>query len=342
MFARIVTLFVLSVAIVAGALAAGGRASLAQTSATAATAPLPSPKPADAEQSKEASQAEQKKLTQNEKTQSAKQLFGSVQLPSIGKAVSIGYYPRGCLAGGGEFPVNGSTWQVMRLSRNRNWGHPNLIHFLEKFAPAAARATGWNGILVGDLAQPRGGPSPSDHASHQTGLDVDIWFMPMPDHVLTREERDTVQAISLVSDDWKHLNTKTWTPQHVEFIKTAAQQPGVQRVLVNAVIKKELCRVEANKRHAWLAKWYKHHDHIHGRLKCPNNSPNCKAQEPVPGDDGCSSKELDRWLTDKVLHPSIGAPGKPAKPMMLSALPPACKTVLEAPANNTNLANDKH
>jgi penicillin-insensitive murein endopeptidase len=345
MFARIVTLFVLSVAIVAGALAASGRASLAQTSATAATAPLPPPKPADAEQSKEASQTEQKKLTQNEKTQSAKQLFGSVQLPSIGKAVSIGYYPRGCLAGGVEFPVNGSTWQVMRLSRNRNWGHPNLIHFLEKFAPLAAKATGWNGILVGDLAQPRGGPSPSDHASHQTGLDVDIWFMPMPDHVLTREERDTVQAISLVSDDWKHLNTKTWTPQHVEFIKTAAQQPEVQRVLVNAVIKKELCRVEANKPHAWLAKvrpWYKHHDHIHVRLKCPNNSPNCKAQGPVPGDDGCSSKELDRWLTDKVLHPSIGAPGKPAKPMMLSALPPACKTVLEAPANKTNLANDKH
>jgi penicillin-insensitive murein endopeptidase len=233
----------------------------------------------------------------------------------------------------------------MRLSRNRNWGHPNLIHFLEKFAPAAAKATGRNGILVGDLAQPRGGPSPSDHASHQTGLDVDIWFMPMPDHVLTREERDTVQAISLVSDDWKHLNSQTWTPQHVEFIKTAAQQPEVQRVLVNAVIKKELCRVEANKPHAWLAKvrpWYKHHDHIHVRLKCPNNSPNCKAQEPVPGDDGCSSKELDRWLTDKVLHPSIGAPGKPAKPMMLSALPPACKTVLEAPANKTNLANDKH
>ncbi len=194
----------------------------------------------------------EKEQAQKEKTLPAKQLFGWVQLPSIGKAVSIGYYPRGCLAGGVEFPVSGSTWQVMRLSRNRNWGHPNLIHFLEKFAPLAAKATGWNGILVGDLAQPRGGPSPSDHASHQTGLDVDIWFMPMPDRVLTKEERDTIQAISLVSDDWKHLNTSTWTPQHVEFIKTAAQQPEVQRVLVNAVIKKELCRVEANNRtHGW-------------------------------------------------------------------------------------------
>ena len=116
----------------------------------------------------------------------------------------------------------GPTWQVMRLSRNRNWGHPSLINFLEKFAPLAAKATGWKGILVGDLAQPRGGPSPSDHASHQIGLDVDIWFMPMPDHVLSKEERDNISAINLVSDDWKHLNPKTWTPQHVAFIKTAA------------------------------------------------------------------------------------------------------------------------
>ncbi|HEY6700954.1 MAG TPA: penicillin-insensitive murein endopeptidase [Pseudolabrys sp.] len=345
MFARIVAPFALSVVIVAGAFAASGHAALAQTPAAAATAPLPPPKPDIAEQSKEQSQSEQQKeQAQKEKTRPAKQLFGAVQLPSIGKAVSIGYYPRGCLAGGVEFPVNGSTWQVMRLSRNRNWGHPSLIHFLEKFAPLAAKATGWNGILVGDLAQPRGGPSPSDHASHQTGLDVDIWFMPMPDRVLTKEERDTISAISLVSDDWKHLNAQTWTRQHVAFIKTAAQQPEVERVLVNAVIKKELCRVEAKQPHAWLAKvrpWYKHHDHIHVRLKCPADSPNCRAQPPVPGDDGCSAKELDHWLTDKVLRPSIAAPGKPAKPMMLSDLPPACKTVLEAPAGKTSLANDK-
>ena len=344
MFARIVTPFVLSVAIVAGALAASGGVTLAKTKAAAAPAPLPPPKPASAGESKEQSQDEQKEQNQKEKTLSAKQLFGGVQLPSIGKAVSIGYYPRGCLAGGVEFPVGGENWQVMRLSRNRNWGHPSLIHFLEKFAPLATKATGWNGILVGDLAQPRGGPSPSDHASHQTGLDVDIWFMPMPDRVLSKEERDTISAPSLVSDDWKHLNSKTWTPQHIAFIKTAAQQPEVERVLVNAVIKKELCRVEAKQPHDWLAKvrpWYKHHDHIHVRLKCPADSPNCRAQPPVPGDDGCSAKELNHWLSDKVLRPSIGAPGKPAKPMMLSDLPPACKTVLEAPANKTNLANDK-
>jgi penicillin-insensitive murein endopeptidase len=329
MFARIVTPFVLSFAVAAGTLAAAERTAMAQTPAAA---PLPSPKPAMTEQEKE-------------KTLPAKQLFGAKQLPSLGKAVAIGYYPRGCLAGGVELPVNGPTWQVMRVSRNRNWGHPSLIQFLERFAPLAAKSTGWKGVLVGDLAQPRGGPSPSDHASHQIGLDVDIWFMPMPDRVLSKEERDTITAINLVSNDWKHLNPQTWTPQHVAFIKTAAQQPEVERVLVNAAIKKELCRVEDKAHDSWMAKvrpWYGHHDHIHVRLKCPADSPNCRAQPPVPGGDGCGAKELDYWFSDKVIHPKIGPPGKPPKPVMLADLPPACKTVLEAPDKNTSLANDKH
>jgi penicillin-insensitive murein endopeptidase len=150
-----------------------------------------------------------------------------------------------------------------------------------------------------------------------------------------------------VSQDWKHLNPETWTPQHVAFIKTAAQQPGVERVLVNAVIKKELCRLEAKKPHAWMAKvrpWYGHHDHIHVRLRCPADSPNCRAQESVKDEDGCSAKELDAWFSDKRLQPQISKPpppAKPPKPMMLADLPPACKTVLEAPAKSTNLANDK-
>jgi penicillin-insensitive murein DD-endopeptidase len=330
MFARIAFQFIFCACTLAGALAFGPAAK-AQTPAVAAPAPLPPEKPAMSQEEKE-------------KNLSAKQLFSSKLLPSIGKAAAIGNYPRGCLAGGVEFPSNGPTWQVMRLSRNRYWGHPSLIHFLEKFAPAAAKATGWNGILVGDLSQPRGGPSPSDHASHQIGLDVDVWFMPMPDHVLTKEERDTISAINLVADDWKHINPKTWTPQHIAFIKAAAQQPEVQRVLVNAAIKKELCRVEEKQPHAWMAKvrpWYGHHDHIHVRLRCPADSPNCRTQAPVPGDDGCSAEELDHWFSDKVLHPKIEKPAKPPKPVMLSDLPPACKTVLEAPDKNTNLANDK-
>jgi penicillin-insensitive murein endopeptidase len=266
----------------------------------------------------------------------AKDLFAKADLPSIGKAVAIGYYPNGCLQGGVELPIDGPTWEVMRLSRNRNWGHPELVRFLKRFAPAAAKATGWNGILIGDMSQPRGGPTPFGHRSHQTGLDVDIWFMPKPDRSLTREEREKISATNLVADDWKHLNPKTWTPAHIAFIRTAAEQPEVERVLVNAVIKKELCRVEGKGKHAWLSKvrpWYGHHDHIHVRLECPADSPSCKKQPPVPGSDGCSDKDLAFWFSDKVLHPKI-KPGPPPKPLTMAQLPAACKSVLAAPANS--------
>jgi penicillin-insensitive murein endopeptidase len=249
--------------------------------------------------------------------------------------MAIGYYPRGCLSGGVELPVNGPTWQVMRVSRNRNWGHPSLVRFLERFAPLAAKATGWKGILVGDMAQPRGGPTPFGHKSHQTGLDVDIWFMPMPDHTLSAEEREKISAINLVSDDWKGLNPKTWTPQQVAFIRTAAEQPEVERVLVNAAIKKELCRVAGKNGATWLKKvrpWYWHHDHIHVRLKCPADSPNCRGQPEVPGNDGCGDKELAHWFSDKVLKPKIVPGGKPPKPITMADLPPACQTVLSAPS----------
>lgn len=293
-------------------------------------APLPPEKPAIAE-------------PKNDKgVVAAKALFAAEKLPSLGKAMAIGYYPRGCLQGGVALPVNGPTWQVMRVSRNRNWGHPSLVRFLERFAPAAAKATGWNGILVGDMAQPRGGPTPYGHRSHQTGLDVDVWFMPMPGHTLSAEEREKTSAINLVADDWKRVSPKTWTPQHAAFIKTAAEQPGVERVLVNAAIKKEMCRMNGNRKDAWMSKvrpWYAHHDHIHVRLKCPEDSPNCRGQPSVPDEDesGCSAKALEHWFSDKVLNPpKPTTPPKPPRPLTMADLPPACQTVLAAPKRTQN------
>src|SRR5258708_31087545 len=59
----------------------------------------------------------------------AKELFGRKPAPASMAARSIGYYTHGCLAGGVALPINGPTWQVMRLSRNRNWGHPEMVKF---------------------------------------------------------------------------------------------------------------------------------------------------------------------------------------------------------------------
>ena len=272
-----------------------------------------------------------------EKTEPAKDLFAARKLPSVGRAMAIGYYPRGCLQGAVELPTTGPTWQVMRLSRNRNWGHPELVKFLEHFAPRAAKATGWHGVLVGDMAQPRGGPLPFGHKSHQIGLDVDIWFMPMPGHVLSPEEREKTSASNLVAPDGKHVNGN-FSPADVAFIRTAAEQPEVERVLVNAAIKKEICRMQGDKHPAWMDKlrpWYGHNDHIHVRLKCPADSPNCRHQPAVPDGPGCG-KELDYWFSERVLHPKPSTKPAKAHPLMMSDLPPACKTVLDAPAKQVH------
>jgi penicillin-insensitive murein endopeptidase len=110
------------------------------------------------------------------------------------------------------------------------------------------------------MSQPRGGPMLSDHTSHQVGLDVDIWFTPMPDHVQSREEREFGSAIDVVAPDLLDVDRQVWTRTHIELIRTAAQDPAVTRILVNAAIKKALCR-EVGADHAWLSKvrpWYGH------------------------------------------------------------------------------------
>ena len=75
---------------------------------------------------------------------------------------SIGFYSRGCIAGAIALPVNGETWEVMRVSHNRNWGHPALSQFIEQLADKATK-TGWPGLLIGDMSQPRGGPLVAGH-----------------------------------------------------------------------------------------------------------------------------------------------------------------------------------
>jgi len=182
----------------------------------------------------------------------AKELFARKLTPLPGSTRPIGSYANGCLAGAVTLPITGPTWQVMRLSRDRNWGTPRLVKFIERLGDNAKKV-GWNGLLIGDMAQPRGGPMISGHSSHQIGLDVDIWFKPMPAHVLSREEREMEPAVNVVAPDGRDVDHKVWTPAYTEVVKTAAKDPSVTRIFVNAAIKKEMCS-EAGTDRAWLAK----------------------------------------------------------------------------------------
>ncbi len=225
-------------------------------------------------------------------------------------------------------PINGKTWQVMRLSRNRNWGHPNLVKFLERFADKTP-TIGWNGLLVGDMAQPRGGPMLTGHWSHQVGLDADIWLTPMPDRELTAQEREEMMATNVVADDWMDVNPTIWSPTYIALLKTAAQDPEVERVLVNPAIKKALCRDVKGDR-SWLHKMRPvlgHNYHFHIRIGCPDGQH--RLQDAGADAARRGLRQGPRWwFIEKV--PSDVKPGVRA-PMKMSALPAACRQVLVAP-----------
>jgi penicillin-insensitive murein DD-endopeptidase len=266
----------------------------------------------------------------------AKELFGRKSAPTQGESHVVGFYASGCLAGGTALPINGPSWQVMRLSRNRNWGHPALVRFLEDLGTQVHQAGTWNGLLVGDMSQPRGGPMITGHASHQVGLDADIWLTPMPNRELKRVEREEMSAVNMVAADRRDVDPSVWTPGQLAVIRTAAHDPRVERIFVNAAIKKALCRDSSPDR-AWMSKvrpYWGHDYHFHVRLYCPPDSASCKPQAPPPPGDGCG-KELNWWFTDAVLHPKPSPPSdKPEKPkpgITMAHLPPACREVLAAP-----------
>ncbi|HEX6013505.1 MAG TPA: penicillin-insensitive murein endopeptidase [Geminicoccaceae bacterium] len=260
----------------------------------------------------------------------ARELFGATSTPAPAQGARvIGTYAKGCLAGGVALPAEGSGWQAVRLSRNRTWGHPALIAFVERLA-VAARADGWPGLLVGDLAQARGGPMISGHASHQVGLDVDLWLTPMPSRRLRVAERETFVPVSMLADGTRVADPARLTPAHVALIRRAARDPNVARIFVHPGIKQALCRVAGGDR-SWLAKvrpWWGHDSHFHVRLACPPGEPLCRGQEAPPPGDGCG-QDLAWWLGDEPWRPK--PPGPPPKPVTLADLPAECAAVLRAP-----------
>lgn len=266
----------------------------------------------------------------------AKKLFGAESRAAKLAPRAIGFYSRGCLSGGEWLPPDGPAWQAMRLSRNRNWAHPNIVTLVKRLATEAKAAGEWPGLLVGDLAQPRGGPMTSGHASHQIGLDADVWLTPMPDRRYSWEEREKISAVSMLKDTLS-VNPEAFTPGVVAIIKRAASYDEVERIGVNPAIKLGLCRAAGGDT-PWLAKiqgWPGHTYHMHIRIKCPPGSDNCRSQGTP---DGTSCAAAEKWYADTkawMENPKKAPTGpktkrKPKPPLTLEDLPGACRDVLAA------------
>ncbi|MEE4347943.1 MAG: penicillin-insensitive murein endopeptidase [Paracoccaceae bacterium] len=267
--------------------------------------------------------------------QAAKQLFGAQKTAAAAQPAPFGGYAKGCIAGAVQLPETGPTWQAMRLSRNRNWGHPETIAFLKDLSGFAARLPGWQGLYIGDISQPRGGPMLTGHASHQIGLDADIWMLPPNRLNLSRNERENISSISLRRAEGAYVNS-SWTRQHHEVIKAAASDPRVARIFVFPGAKVQMCKDERGDR-AYLRKirpWYGHHYHFHVRLNCPRGARGCLDQDTPPPGDGCD--EAQGWVNN-ILNPPPPKPRDPNAPkpqprrdLTLADLPDQCVAVLRA------------
>lgn len=275
----------------------------------------------------------------------ARQLFGAQSRPTQGASEPIGSYARGCAAGLVALPETGPTWQAMRLSRNRFWGQPELVSYLEDLSSFAARLPGWHGLYIGDMSQPRGGPMTGGHASHQIGLDADIWMLPATRLDLSQKQREKISSISIRTEDQTRVNGN-WTPQHAALLRAAASDPRVERVFVSAAAKLAMCATATRADTPWLQKIrpiYGHNEHFHVRLKCPAGSSLCQTQKPTvaelsKGGNGCD-ETLTWWVTtylDELRHPpkrpkKPGPVPKTAKTYVMSDLPAQCRNVLSEP-----------
>ena len=265
----------------------------------------------------------------------AKAAFGAQKFGSAQSPAPYGGYARGCIAGSKRLAETGPTWQAMRLSRNRNWGHPELVDMVEKLSRVAAKQPGWNGLYVGDMSQPRGGPMLTGHRSHQIGLDADIWMLPAKNLNLSPKERENVSSISTRRSRGAFTNA-SWTPAHHKIIKAAANDKRTARIFVFPGAKVRMCKDEKGNKD-WLRKvrpWYGHHYHFHIRLACPRGAKGCIDQNPPPAGNGCA--DAQQWVDD-ILNPRPAPPAdpnapkpKPRREYKVADLPQQCSNVLRS------------
>ena len=263
----------------------------------------------------------------------AKQEFGAKAAASAQKPAPFGGYANGCIAGAQQLAETGPTWQAMRLSRNRNWGHPEAVDFVQDLSRDAAKQPGWKGLYIGDISQPRGGPMLSGHRSHQMGLDIDIWMLPATQLNLSRNQRENISSISLRRSGGAFVNNN-WSRAHHEIIKAAAKDKRTARIFVFPGAKVQMCK-DAKGDRRWLRKirpWYGHHYHFHVRLACPRGARGCVDQDPPPRGDGCD--DAQQWVND-ILNPpppvarDPNAPApKPRRELRVADLPQQCSGVL--------------
>jgi penicillin-insensitive murein DD-endopeptidase len=225
----------------------------------------------------------------------------------------------GCIAGAVSLPPQGDGYETIHGTISHFWGAPVTIQGIEILG-REARENGLPPLLIEDISRPRGGPMPGGHAAHQVGLDVDVALDMHMRGYLSEELRESIQIASLVRPDYRDIEPSMWGEAVERLLRLGATLPGVDRVLVNAAIKQQLCRTVTGDR-SWLRfirPWYGHAAHMHVAFRCPPGQGDCVAKAPPPPGDGCDASL--QWWFDQLGKP---AP-PPGPPRPKPRLPEAC------------------
>jgi penicillin-insensitive murein endopeptidase len=257
-------------------------------------------------------------------TQGFDRRWSHVTTPKSGPPRVFGQPGSGCVQGAVALPLRGPSWIVVHPERHREFAHPTLVAYLRKLATLSRREK--LGLLhVGDLGQARGGPTPSGHRSHQNGLDVDLWYQP-PAKPFSPGQGSAPPAPSMV-DLRTGKMLPAWNARVARLIEAAASDLAVDRIFVNPAIKRALCQA---RRGPWLQRvrpWWGHQDHLHVRLRCPADSPDCTLPQPLPAGEGCDAS-LNWWFSADA-HATAAKRGPPGEGA--PAMPEACESILQDP-----------
>lgn len=251
------------------------------------------------------------------------------------KARIYGSYNLGCIDGAVVVSDKEQTFQLQRWGVTRNYVHPMMADYIFDLVKRAKKA-GLPPLIFGDMSRPYGGPigPGSTHASHETGLDLDIPF----DFALPRKSAYELQHPEDVYIVKGRKIQKAFTPTVATLIKTAATDPRVERIFVAPMIKKQMCLLYEGKGQKGddmflqrLRPWFGHQAHMHVRLKCPSDSPECINQKPAPTGTGCGD-ELTSWFLPPPPKDPNAKPA-PKKKKVKPELPLKCQILLQEHPN---------
>ena len=250
---------------------------------------------------------------------------GPVSTPAPGPLRIVGGPATGgCIAGAERLPTSGEGFQTIHIAHSSFWGAPPTIARVKVLGTLARKAE-LADFYVEDISNPRGGPMAGGHVSHQIGLDVDVGLDPRVKAALSDAEREAIEVASVVRGDQRAVDPARWTPGVATLLRLAASLPDVDRILVNAAIKKQLCNEVTGDR-SWLRlirPWYGHRAHMHISFKCPAGQTECVPMNPPPPGDGCDASL--QWWFDQLDHPDPPKPGTTPRPRVL---PAACKAIM--------------